>query len=136
MTLESAQLLSGVQHVNGVVIPSYVAKVYKLTHQNHPCAKWARESLGNYRWLCSHALELCAEYERRYKKTHACFDLIFAASKFIPNFGKTEFTTPPLAMPEELRGNDVVESYRKYYRTKIFASWSHSPKPIWFEKNA
>jgi hypothetical protein len=25
--------------------------LYKATHVNHPCAKWARGSLGNYNWL-------------------------------------------------------------------------------------
>ena len=45
MTLETAQLLCGVHHIIGGDAP------YKLSHKNHPCSIWARESLSNYMLL-------------------------------------------------------------------------------------
>ena len=46
MILETAQLLSSALWITGVEAP------YRLTHKNHPCAIWTRESLDNYMWLC------------------------------------------------------------------------------------
>jgi len=60
MPLESAQLLCS-PYPKG-------AAPYRRTHYNHPCAVWARESLGNYLWLVEHGLALCDEFNSRYKK--------------------------------------------------------------------
>ena len=49
MVLETAQLLCGVHHMTSQVTePS----LYKLSHKNHPCSIWARNSLSNYNYLC------------------------------------------------------------------------------------
>jgi hypothetical protein len=45
MILETAQLLCSVHHVTDQVTDQVP---YKLSHKNHPCAIWARESLSNY----------------------------------------------------------------------------------------
>ena len=48
MILETAQLLCGVHHVtahDSTHVP------YKLSHKNHPCSIWCRESLSNYLYL-------------------------------------------------------------------------------------
>jgi len=42
MILETAQLLSGAVRLKSVFVPSIL---YKLTHENHPCAIWARENI-------------------------------------------------------------------------------------------
>jgi len=36
--------------------------IYKLTHQNHPCAIWTRKSLSNWKWLKASTISLCDEY--------------------------------------------------------------------------
>ena len=64
MILETAQLLCGVHHM----IPQVTPQVpYKLSHKNHPCAIWTRDSLSNYLYLCDLGLELCKEYTYRNK---------------------------------------------------------------------
>ncbi len=71
MILETMQLLSGVWWM---LCPEKAKelnkkdKIYKLSHKNHPCAKWARESRSNYIWLAEFGMELCKEYNHRYVK--------------------------------------------------------------------
>jgi len=50
-----------------------------------------------------------------------------------PNIKDIGFTEPPKAMPDEFKVNDVVESYRNYYRgAKMkFAVWKNGYKPEW-----
>ena len=50
----------------------------------------------------------------------------------IPDIG---FTEPSLAMPDDYKTNDVVESYRKYYINdkKEIAKWKDGYVPNWFK---
>lgn len=68
MVLESAQLLSTALHLNNGEGP------YKPTHIYHPCTIWTAASRDNYAWLLTHFLALCTEYNRRFDKTHACYE--------------------------------------------------------------
>ena len=70
MILETAQLLCGAHWVTGSEAP------YKLSHKNHPCSIWVRESLSNYLYLCDLGLELCKEYTYRYGRTHKSQQII------------------------------------------------------------
>ncbi len=130
MILETAQLLCSTHHVIGTQgdIP------YKLSHKNHPCSIWARETLPNYLYLCELGLALGEEYTFRYGKTHKSIEVIKWCLIHRPNLPDTEFTTPPLAMPDEYKVNDVVESYRNYYMgaKSNIASWKNREVPEWF----
>lgn len=131
MILETAQLLCGSHHmVNNPIsdIP------YKLSHKNHPCAIWVRESLSNYLYLCDLGLELCKEYTYRYGKRHKSQDIIEWCLSNKPLIKDIGFTTPPKAMPDEYKVEDVVESYRNYYigAKKEFAKWKNREIPQWF----
>lgn len=130
MILESAQILSSVHWSSGGEAP------YRLTHENHPCCKWARASLSNYRWLVHLALELCYEYTFRYNKIHKTQAKIEWLADNEPLIEDIGFTEPPQAMPEEYQGEDSVEAYRRYYigEKSYFAKWSHSEAPTWFLK--
>ena len=57
MPLESAQMLCAALHANG-----HTDTIYKPTHKNHPCTKWAGETRNNFIWLVEHGMELCREY--------------------------------------------------------------------------
>jgi len=109
MILETAQLLCGVHHVTDQVTDQVP---YKLSHKNHPCSIWARESLSNYLYLCELGLELCNEYTYRYGKRHKSQDVI-------------EWC---------LTNNDVVQSYRNYYcgAKSGFAVWKMRDIPHWY----
>ena len=138
MVLETAQLLCGVHHMTPQLQNNYrtstVQVPYKLSHKNHPCAIWSRESLSNYLYLCDLGLELCKEYTYRYGKRHKSQDVIEWCLINKPNIVDKNFTTPPKAMPDEYKVNDVIESYRNYYRgaKKSFAVWKHKNLPEWF----
>lgn len=134
MILETAQLLCGVHWF----LPENTDHIpYKLSHKNHPCAIWARESLSNYLYLCELGLELCKEYTYRYGKRHKSQEVIEWCLDTKPNIKDVGFTTPPKAMPDEYKVDDVIESYRNYYRgAKIsFAVWKNRPTPQWFSKD-
>ena len=122
MILESAQLLCTVHHVsneeNIKKNPNYEVKFvpkYKSTHKNHPSAIWARFSLSNYKWLVQLAKELCFEYTYRYEKIHKSQQIIFDLEENLPNIPDHGFTAPLLAMPNQYKDSDPIESYRQYY---------------------
>ena len=106
---------------------------YRLSHKNHPCAIWARESLTNYLLLCELGLELSYEYTHRYGKKHKSQEIIEWCVTNLPNIPDTGFSNPPKAMPDEYKVDDVVESYRNYYlgAKKSFLSWKNREVPEW-----
>jgi hypothetical protein len=129
MILESAQLLCSAIWMTGSPAP------YKLTHKNHPCSKWARESLDNWLWLKELALELCSEYTRRYSKIHKSEGVINSLKT--PNIESKGLTDFPLAMPEQYKSKNPVKSYRDYYihEKKDIAKWNKlNNVPEWFKK--
>ena len=131
MILETAQLLCGVHHMTSQVTPQVP---YKLSHKNHPCAIWSRESLSNYLYLCDLGLELCKEYTYRYGKRHKSQEVIEWCITNKPNIYDKGFTEPPKAMPDEYKVKSVVESYRNYYigAKKDFCVWKNRETPEWF----
>lgn len=134
MILETAQLLCGVHHVTAHDTDQVTDQVpYKLSHKNHPCSIWTRSSLSNYLYLCELGLALCKEYTHRYGKRHKSQEVIEWCLINKPNIKDIGFTEPPKAMPEEYKVNDVVESYRNYYRgAKMgFAVWKNGYNPEW-----
>jgi len=133
MILETAQLLCGVHHATDQLTDQVP---YKLSHKNHPCAIWVRESLSNYLYLCELGLELGKEYTYRYGKRHKSIDVIEWCIVNKPNIPDIGFTKPAMAMPDEFKVDSVVESYRNYYMgaKSDLASWKNREKPLWFEK--
>ena len=131
MILETAQLLCGAHHMTS----NNISEVpYKLAHKNHPCSIWVRESLSNYLYLCDLGLELCKEYTFRYGKRHKSQEVIEWCLFNKPNIPDKDFTAPPKAMPDEYKVDNVVESYRNYYKgaKKDFAKWKNREVPSWF----
>ena len=49
----------------------------------------------------------------------------------IPRLGLTKFVQ---AMPDELKGQDTVEAYRRFYHKDkaTFASWKYRDRPTWW----
>jgi hypothetical protein len=131
MVLESAQLLV-------TAFPAGTTD-YKRTHVNHPCAKWTRQSLTNFKWLLVHACELSDEYARRYGRTHASASVI---DKFLnlvlemPDLGLTPFARA-IKQPwkEQTAHRSVVDAYRTYYLEDKarFARWApRAQAPSWW----
>lgn len=134
MILETTQLLFGVWHM---VDPDHrlYTPVYRLTHKNHPCSKWARASVANYAWLCELGLALCCEYTYRYGRTHKCEAYLVDLRRNVPPLASHDFTPLPQAMPDHFRGNKSISAYRRYYATdkKRLHSWKKRPSPRWLK---
>lgn len=135
MILETAQLLCSAHHVTiHGTIHDTIQVPYKLSHKNHPCSIWVRESLSNYLYLCELGLALGEEYTYRYGKTHKSIEVIQWCLTNRPNIKDIGFTTPPLAMPDEYKVESVIDSYRNYYKgaKSTIVSWKNREKPDWF----
>lgn len=130
MPLETAQLLCTAHHISGTN-PEQIP--YRMTHRNHPCALWTRESLQNYRWLVDLGLAICGEYTHRYGKVHKSQAVIEWCGNNEPSLNDSERTPFVQAMPSDLRSDDPVESYRRYYlleKSHLF-SWKKRKAPEW-----
>lgn len=131
MVLETAQLLSGVVHLNSPQDPRR-PKLYRLTHKQHPCAVWARQSFANYRWLLELGQALCEEYTYRYGRVHASQAVIELCSPSSTDAtgGLTPFAQ---AMPAEYRDIDPVQAYRRYYQAEKLplARYTRREAPAW-----
>jgi len=130
MPTEYVQILSTVCRESGLPIG------YKSTHVNHPCVKWAGESVDNYLFLYALAGAIGREYSFRYTgKIHKSIIMLYQHLPVMPAFLPDILQTPfPLCMPDKYKLDDPVESYRAYYRSekKAFAAWTNRPVPKWF----
>jgi hypothetical protein len=130
MCVEYAQLLCSAHWCTDSVmdIP------YKLSHKNHPCSVWVRECIENYNWLSELGIELCKEYTNRYGKRHKSQDVIEWCVNHPPKIQSNGTLTKfALAMPDEYKVDDAVESYRNYYRQgkKDILFWKNNYRPEW-----
>ena len=114
MILESAQLLCTALNEAGVPMP------YRVTHKNHPCSIWVRESRANAMWLYDLTDALNYEYRYRYRKTtdHKSYAMLrdmctMSKLECLPDNG---WTAPAMAMPDQYKQENVVDAYRAYYR--------------------
>jgi hypothetical protein len=139
MILETAQLLSSnIPETLRDTLPKPLV-FYKKTHYNHPCTIWTRTSEENFNWVIAHGLALAGEYQFRYGKIHKSLSVILSvvqATKLI-TFPSKQFTSPALAMPDEYKTSDPVESYRNYYKlhklTTIQCNWTKRERPQWLK---
>ena len=111
---------------------------YNIAYKHHPCVRCLQNE-SNYIWLIHHLRCLLDEYTFRYGKVHSCENLY---SKYWEDnvwndiqFFKTDF---PKCMPNELKTESVVQSYRNYYHYKKdhLKSFSYKIKdhcPKWLE---
>jgi hypothetical protein len=152
MLLEIVQMLYTAHHVLGP-IENLPENCYKKVHVKHPTAIWIRQNKYNYSYATTLGMLLAQEYTFRYNKIHKCEEHIIWLNSNLPNFKdeKPEYSEStvlssnkflqlaglsetPLAMPEECKMKDTIQSYRKYYLyyKKRFARWTNRPVPIWF----
>eukprot|EP01130_Rhizamoeba_saxonica_P003561 TRINITY_DN1493_c0_g1_i1.p1 TRINITY_DN1493_c0_g1~~TRINITY_DN1493_c0_g1_i1.p1 ORF type:complete len:226 (+),score=34.83 TRINITY_DN1493_c0_g1_i1:62-739(+) len=105
---------------------------YRITHRNHPWAKWVREKDHNYNFAVSTGLHLCREYTRRYHKTHKCQQHFDNFSIYKPaSFPSTGPMDPfPQCFSKVYHDENPVQGYRNYViNSKILGNES---KPMMF----
>lgn len=139
MPTETGQIVSFAWHL---LRPNHGKPIYRLCKRqaNKGCCVWARETRGNYRWAIEHGLALCAEYTRRYGKTHASEAVLRECSE-PPDEVPDGPLTPPaqIVRPEDIMPHTImgaVLAYRNYYRWKptvMDCRWAYSTKPEWMD---
>lgn len=110
MQTEAAQMLCTARRMYGDF-----SAPYQVCQPNHPCSKWARQSLSNYLWLCELGVEICNEYKYRFGKIHAVESVLYDCMDNppgLPNIGLTEFIQ---CIPDEYKRSDPILGYRHYY---------------------
>ena len=109
---------------------------WKLTHANHPCSIWTRESIGNYKWHSDLGLYLCREFTFRYGKVHKSFKTHYWLQQNKPPKISEKGMTPfEICMREDYKiSSNPVECYREYYlKDKVrFAKWKKGNVPSWW----
>ncbi len=117
MILEYAQLLCTAHHLGDDVLTDEERdKLYKRTHQNHPCAVWVRANQSHYEWLYQLFIALCDEYTHRYGRVHLTDVKLRHVLDKCPIHTNVTPTPPPQVMPDEYQDDDTMTAYRAYYR--------------------
>ena len=110
----------------------------RMTHRNHPCNAWIRQSVQHYNWLYQLFKALSEEKKHRYPKgPNESWKLYGEFLSHPPkNLADNGFVDPPLAMPARYKIGDAVASYRNFYvgDKYYFANWTNRSIPSWFLK--
>ena len=135
MIIEYAQLMSTAHRMTD---SPYADQCYKVTHKNHPSAVWARASYDHYAWLYELWRELANQFRIRRGKHHASWTKLgHILCHTPPNLPLAGWQDPPQCMPDEFKGDDCAEAYRRYYAQdkRRFATWNWDPstKPMWWD---
>jgi len=138
MIIEYAQMLSTAHRILDGDRYADNNSLYKITHKNHPSTKWVREYYQNYEWLYLVLEQLCKNYQDATGKIHKTSRLLEALQYAPMNIQpRGVMTVPPMAMPEALRTENVVMSYRNYVLTK-YKDWQSRQRPLkveWYFSN-
>lgn len=132
MILETTQMLCTVQRGAGNQDP----ELYRATHANHPCTKWAGATRRQYEWTWNLLHALHVQYAERYEKVHAS---IFLAERLrdapdgLPDLPLDSFV---FCGPDECREASVIASYRNLYNLKNRTfkrsmTWTRATRPDW-----
>ena len=137
MITESCQMISTA--IKFTVKGNHPDFLYKVTHINHPCNKWTRESWNNLNYHLRLAKALYDEYQFRYNKADKHIrnkKIIDYGLKHLSSVIGNEITSPfPQAMPDKYRTEDTVTAYRRYYigEKLKFAKWTKRHRPYWIK---
>jgi len=115
--------------------------LYKASHINHPSGIWVRQSEKNYLWLYELWTELNKEFMYRYDhdRSHESFrklkEALYRPPMNIPN---GHWTEPTPAMPDDVKNESSLVSYRNYYikYKQHLAKWKKREEPHWYVTTA
>ena len=140
--LEAVQMLCSAKRI---LMPDDESneRLYKMAHKNHPVTIWCRTSKANFVWTLDLVDEMHTEWKYRYahpeSKQHKSYLIAQYLREHMPpdeSFEKEGLTQFALAMPDQYKTDDPVESYRNYYMSEEkqkIASWKKlREKPEWY----
>lgn len=121
MPVEAVQMLVSacLRHGHNPNVITAKGTVHKGGYASHPSTRWAGDTRSNFFWTLRWGQELCREYTRRYGKTHAAQAQLMQIAINVPDDLDGDLTPPALAMPDECKVSDPVESYRNCIRAKV-----------------
>ena len=145
MSLETCQMLSivasekwGYGYGTLPKIDGTPYKTDKGAFRNHPCTRWAAETIDNAYWLIKWGMNLCDEYTLRYNKTHSCYNTLLQAYYLFPKGKIDKVTSFARAMPDEWKYDtsiDTFEAYKRYISSKTWVKDNYlrmpKRKPEW-----
>jgi hypothetical protein len=111
---------------------------YSVTHINHPCTIWTRESIENFNWMWECNNHLCDVYQYRWGRQHSIKAIMQWMKDNPPNLlskGQTPFA---MAFPDCYKEFGPIEGYRKYYAMKttyMKLQWRYSETPEWWTED-
>lgn len=111
---------------------------YAITHVNHPCTIWTRESKSNWFWLLECTKSLCDEFEKRWKHKHSVFKILEWMENRQPNIPDKGLSLFAQVVPECFRGKSAIDAYRKYYGMKtsyMQVQWKYTSPPDWWTED-
>lgn len=142
MIVESAQLLSTAMHQ---LQPKLADNVYRPSYVNHPCAVWARASLGNFVWLLTHMEAMVKQRVKPHKSANLLpefrrfAELCDGNSRIFPQKNMTPFAN--CARNKSLNVDfthipNTHAAYRLYSKCRwqndtIKLSWEYGEEPYW-----
>ena len=140
--LEAVQMLCSAKRILDPEDESNTA-LYKLAHKNHPVTIWCRTSKANYIWVLDLIEQLHLEWKYRYghpeSKIHKSYLVALHLRRHMPadeSFAQTGLTPFALAMPDQYKTADPIESYRNYYMSaekQKIAGWNkRRARPAWY----
>lgn len=122
MLSETAQMLS----TNVLCVPEWcnalpddvIRRLMRPAYVSHPCTKWARKTLGNFKWLLEHGYHLAKEFDYRFCGSHKSY--LRVVGPLLQNIsaleGDNSVTPFALAMDDVYKNpSNPVQSYRDYY---------------------
>jgi len=112
-------------------------KCYNLSHQNHPCAVWARETTANYDWLYELFKATATEFTFRNGGEHKTWlDNHVFLRQHPQNIKPGSLTPFAQAMAEEFKSHDPIIAYQNYYvgAKASFATWTRRAVPTFFKE--
>jgi hypothetical protein len=110
----------------------------KGAFRNHPCTKWAAESIDNTYWLIKWGMNLCDEYQLRYGKFHSCYNTLLEAYYLFPKGKLDRANSFVRAMPDEFKLDTTIDTftaYKMYISSKPWVASNYlrvpTRKPEW-----
>lgn len=148
MNVETLQLISTAIWVTDTSLAENLhlqGKIYRPTHENHPCALWLRRSRANAKWAVALGLALGDEFTYRFGTTHKSHSVLRALKsdkgfmKWLTSLPDRLMTVPALSVDPTCFRNlaepldSVVASYRQYYIVKKISLLTYTKRepPEW-----
>lgn len=111
-------------------------KLYKVTHQHHPCTRWAGQSAKNFEWLLEHGRALATSWYMRFGKVHGStkvYHVIYQGRDYVfPLFNEEDTLSFINVTTHYGHIDDVHEAYQLQLSRKWYETWDIPKKrPKW-----